>query len=400
MALEADSAEDLCEFEEPEILADYWPVLSIDPSAGKSGFPVVDVVVGKEGQPLQAVVINRDPEINRDLLVASASMLRFIPAYSCGEKVEGFFRYSVRSFFFPQIPEPGDLDKLPVSAFQVPHKLIQQLSLLATAQRQFVLKFDLEINEEGIVSQFAGVGDLEKHLATVFLQEFSTRFRFQPGEKDGSAVTCQLRLVLDLRQGEPGRQVARKLAGQGTRKPLPKTPGEGHYEPGKEHVVVLDLYKNGTVSNFQFLTLMNIHESLAAINAFRNWRVDIPAEAEKSSRHSLKVTFAFLENEPQAVILQEKFGDVFVAPKPVKRPAPVYPPELRRRGKQGVALIQFVVTKDGRTAAHEVLASSDEAFSDAAIKAIRKWRFEPGTADGQPVNTRVRLPVPFQIEKR
>lgn len=89
--------------------------------------------------------------------------------------------------------------------------------------------------------------------------------------------------------------------------------------------------------------------------------------------------------------------DVF--PKPRKRVAPTYPPELKNSGIPGRVVLEMVVTQDGRVASAEPVDSTHPAFTQAAINAIREWIFEPGQARGESVNTRIRIPIEFAVNQ-
>jgi protein TonB len=40
-------------------------------------------------------------------------------------------------------------------------------------------------------------------------------------------------------------------------------------------------------------------------------------------------------------------------------------------------------------------SSPEEVFDDAAVKAVKQWRFEPATKDGQAVPTRTMIRLKF-----
>ena len=51
----------------------------------------------------------------------------------------------------------------------------------------------------------------------------------------------------------------------------------------------------------------------------------------------------------------------------------------------------------GRTDKIRVIRSTNPAFEEPAIRAVRKWQFEPGEKDGEKVSTRVAINIPFSI---
>jgi TonB family protein len=82
---------------------------------------------------------------------------------------------------------------------------------------------------------------------------------------------------------------------------------------------------------------------------------------------------------------------------PVKQPAPHYPPALKQAGSQGQAVIEFTVGPDGTVTDAHPVHSTDPAFADAATAAVQQWQFKPGQLAGQPVGTRLQVPIVFQI---
>jgi protein TonB len=57
--------------------------------------------------------------------------------------------------------------------------------------------------------------------------------------------------------------------------------------------------------------------------------------------------------------------------------------------------IIFIVDKDGRVKSPLVQKSTNPAFDNAALAAIRRWRFEPGKRGGNAVQFRMRAPITF-----
>jgi TonB family protein len=82
-------------------------------------------------------------------------------------------------------------------------------------------------------------------------------------------------------------------------------------------------------------------------------------------------------------------------PKPVETPSPGYPAALTNTGTSGVAMIDILVRTDGSVGDARLKSADHEAFGDAALGAIRRWRFEPATVDGAPVEKRVTVPFKF-----
>lgn len=92
-------------------------------------------------------------------------------------------------------------------------------------------------------------------------------------------------------------------------------------------------------------------------------------------------------------------ADLDEPPRPVVQLRPLYPPHARMRRIQGFVEIEFTVMPDGRAADVAAVASEPgDTFVDAAVRAVKRWRFQPGTLDGNPVAVRVRQKVRFRLE--
>jgi len=62
-------------------------------------------------------------------------------------------------------------------------------------------------------------------------------------------------------------------------------------------------------------------------------------------------------------------------------PQPIYPLEARQKRIQGSGVWKVVVAKDGRVDSIQLIKSTgSKLLDDAAEKALRQWRFEPGLA--------------------
>jgi protein TonB len=81
-------------------------------------------------------------------------------------------------------------------------------------------------------------------------------------------------------------------------------------------------------------------------------------------------------------------------------PAPKYPRIAKKRGYQGVVLLDVYVTADGRAKEVKLFHSSHHSVLDkAAIKSVQKWLFEPGKKDGKKVAMWVKVPIRFELTR-
>ncbi len=77
---------------------------------------------------------------------------------------------------------------------------------------------------------------------------------------------------------------------------------------------------------------------------------------------------------------------------------PVYPVELRKAGVAGDVLVEFIVDANGDVRDAQVLKAEPPDFAESAVTAVSQWKFQPGEKDGQPVHTRMRVPIRFTVD--
>jgi protein TonB len=98
-------------------------------------------------------------------------------------------------------------------------------------------------------------------------------------------------------------------------------------------------------------------------------------------------------------------GDVFragngvTAPIPIERASPAYTNEAVRAGAQGVVTLECVVEPSGQCGDVRVVRTfrPPHGLDQQAVAAARRWRFRPGTRDGQAVKVLVSLEIEFSI---
>ncbi len=89
---------------------------------------------------------------------------------------------------------------------------------------------------------------------------------------------------------------------------------------------------------------------------------------------------------------------IMAVPRYNENTPPIYPSVARRRGYEGVVLISAEILVDGSVGALETKKSSGHNILDrSALKAVKKWKFEPARRMGYPVTMRVDVPVRFVL---
>jgi len=87
------------------------------------------------------------------------------------------------------------------------------------------------------------------------------------------------------------------------------------------------------------------------------------------------------------------------APRARVQVAPDYPYEARSRKLDGTVVIEFLVDETGNVGAPVVRSATSPEFVDAALRAVARWKFEPGTSHGRPVRFRMVVPIEFRVDE-
>lgn len=94
-----------------------------------------------------------------------------------------------------------------------------------------------------------------------------------------------------------------------------------------------------------------------------------------------------------------RVGSGVQAPELVRQVRPAYTTEAMRAKIQGKVWLEVVVMPDGRPGEIKIVRSLDRTFGldEEAIKAMRQWRFKPGTRFGTPVPVQVVVEMEFSL---
>jgi len=91
-------------------------------------------------------------------------------------------------------------------------------------------------------------------------------------------------------------------------------------------------------------------------------------------------------------------GNGVTNPIALYQPLPHYTEEARKARAEGIVLIQAVVRKDGSVDSFKILRGLGYGLDESAINTIAtKWRFKPGTRNGQPVDVWANIEVTFRL---
>ena len=94
-----------------------------------------------------------------------------------------------------------------------------------------------------------------------------------------------------------------------------------------------------------------------------------------------------------------RIGPQITAPRAIKERQPRYTAEALKAKIQGNIGLEVVVRTDGTVGDVRVARSLDKehGLDDEAVKAVKQWRFAPGTKDGAAVPVLVEIEVTFSL---
>ena len=99
------------------------------------------------------------------------------------------------------------------------------------------------------------------------------------------------------------------------------------------------------------------------------------------------------EGKKSAAAEKSKAGE----PRLVHKVNPVYPPEAKKDGIQGLVHIDARIAKDG-SIAEAAAQDGHPTLAEAALAAVRQWRYEPVIGrDGKPVEAKITITVNFLL---
>jgi len=140
--------------------------------------------------------------------------------------------------------------------------------------------------------------------------------------------------------------------------------------------------------------------SAAVLEAIRGWRFESPAKPPLPREAVVPVVRFLFTSGTVAVISLDlgapgaslsrvrantpielpNFSHLDTVPRPVQQPMPKV-----AAGRDGIALVKFFVDATGRARVPIVIDATTPELGEAALAAVRQWRFDPPQIDGKPV---------------
>ena len=85
-------------------------------------------------------------------------------------------------------------------------------------------------------------------------------------------------------------------------------------------------------------------------------------------------------------------------PVAISRIDPQYTEVARKARVEGIVIIEAIIDRNGNVTDARVLKPLALGLDTAALDAVRRWKFTPGTLNGQPVPVIYNLTVNFRLQ--
>jgi len=91
-----------------------------------------------------------------------------------------------------------------------------------------------------------------------------------------------------------------------------------------------------------------------------------------------------------------KGGHFFQPPILISQVAPIYPNSAKANRLEGVVVIHALIDKEGRVKSADIV-NGDPLLTQAALDAVRQWRYKPSTLGGAPAESETTARVVFAL---
>lgn len=273
-------------------------------------------------------------------------------------------------------------------------------------QGKVVLK--VSISEAGIVESAEGVnGDPILTKAAIAAVK---QWKFKPFIKNGKAVRVLTNLPVNFALPSQSRPT--------TVEPVKIVkaiyPKKAEQEEIQGQVVIRAfLNENGDVGKMEVVDSTDAVFNQSAFDAVKQWKFKPYFDHGKAVPVAVKLPVDFAL--PDNIVDKRSWADEYNKDEPTQDPSkrphfqagartiylihrvdPVYPWQAKNTHTQGLVQLHAIIGKEGRIEDLKVV-SGDHALVKAAIGAVRQWRYEPYSVDGEPLEIDTDIEVHFAL---
>lgn len=135
-------------------------------------------------------------------------------------------------------------------------------------------------------------------------------------------------------------------------------------------------------------------EELPQSASYEQLRVYFSRTGKESTPENREESNEAVTDQPNPA---HRIGGKVSAPQCMYCPDPEYPEEARRNGHQGVVVLWCIVSAAGRAESIRLQKPLGMGLDEAAVRAVKKWRFRPALRDGEPVPVYMAIEINFHL---
>jgi TonB family protein len=202
------------------------------------------------------------------------------------------------------------------------------------------------------------------------------------------------------KRGEPGPDVVVRAQEVDTKPALmnaviPHDPRDPNESFAAQTVTVAALVDaQGRVRFPRVLNVTDKRLVLAVLDCLPRWTFSPAKRGDQAVAVKLRLPVILPASEKR-IFLMEAVDEL---PKPISQKPPHYPFSSRRVGEEARVVLRFVVNAEGNVEDVEVRELSSRECADAAVKAVRTWKYKPARRGGKAVSMEMNLPIIFSLE--
>ncbi|MGC8915730.1 MAG: energy transducer TonB [Thermoanaerobaculum sp.] len=93
-----------------------------------------------------------------------------------------------------------------------------------------------------------------------------------------------------------------------------------------------------------------------------------------------------------------RVGGQIQMPRKIKDVQPVYTEVARRARIEGVVILEIIIDKQGNVKDVKVLRALPMGLTEAAVEAVKQWKYEPSKLNGKPIEIQGTVTVTFRLQ--
>ena len=182
----------------------------------------------------------------------------------------------------------------------------------------------------------------------------------------------------------------------------PQYPEEARVERISGMVVLETVIDHtGAVRDIKVLKPLPHGLSEAAVNAVKQWVFKPGTINGEAVDVVFNLTINFqLDNKDFDANGPIRVGGDVRAPVVMEKVEPSYTEEARKARVSGIVILEAIIGRDGLVKKATVLKPLPYGLDQAAVDAVKQWKFKPGTLEGKPVDVIFNLTVSFRLDKK